>query len=242
MSHLLAQARANDGGSWLQTLLLAAGPTFEPTTDASTFKYVLLLRAVLLNVVALALLGVAALQGLVGPIFVTDVTYISHLIVAVFAVGLVVCLRRIVWVSRELNAVKERRLTSETRSGRLLLQAHRTDSQGRASLMGAFRMKLSSRIAGVRHAGNSLVLLGLIGTVVGFIIALSAVDPATAGDANAITPMVASLIDGMGVALYTTLIGSILNIWLMLNCRLLETASVSLMTQLVELGEVGHHG
>jgi hypothetical protein len=29
----------------------------------------------------------------------------------------------------------------------------------------------------------------------------------------------------------------VLNIWLMLNCRLLETASVSLVTQLVELAE-----
>jgi hypothetical protein len=38
--------------------------------------------------------------------------------------------------------------------------------------------------------------------VIGFIIALSGVDPATAGDVNAIGPMVSALIGGMSVALY----------------------------------------
>ena len=34
--------------------------------------------------------------------------------------------------------------------------------------------------------------------------------------------MVSTLIDGMSVALYTTLVGSVLNVWLMLNYRLVE--------------------
>ncbi|HEX6012099.1 MAG TPA: MotA/TolQ/ExbB proton channel family protein [Geminicoccaceae bacterium] len=201
------------------------------------FRYVLVLRAILINSVALAFAVIAWLQGLVAPIFATDSTYLTHLIVAVFVVGLVTCLRRIVQVSRELNAVKEGRPAPGTRAGQFLTQARGTDSQGRASLAGALRLKLSSRIAGVRQFANNLVLLGLIGTVVGFIMALSGVDPDTVGDAAAIAPMVSNLIEGMGVALYTTLVGSVLNIWLMLNCRLLETASVSLVTQLVELAE-----
>ena len=201
------------------------------------FRYVLVLRATLINAVALALAVIAWLQGLVAPIFATDTTYLTHLIVAVFAVGLATCLRRIVQISRELNAVKEGRPAPGTRAGQFLAQARDTDSQGRASLAGALRLKLSSRIAGVRQFANNLVLLGLIGTVVGFIMALSGVDPDTVGDAAAIAPMVSNLIEGMGVALYTTLVGSVLNIWLMLNCRLLETASVSLVTQLVEVAE-----
>jgi hypothetical protein len=64
--------------------------------------------------------------------------------------------------------------------------------------------------------------------------ALSGVNPDTVGDVSAIAPMVSSLIEGMGVALYTTLVGSVLNIWLMLNCRLLETAAVSFVTQLMD--------
>ena len=44
------------------------------------------------------------------------------------------------------------------------------------------------------------------------------------------------LIGGMSVALYTTLVGAVLNIWLMLNYRLLE-GGTRLFTAIVELGE-----
>ena len=84
---------------------------------------------------------------------------------------------------------------------------------------------------------NSLVLLGLIGTVVGFIIALSGVRPEVVSDVGAIGPMVSALINGMSVALYTTLVGSLLNVWLMINVRLLESGTVKLLTATVELGE-----
>ena len=81
------------------------------------------------------------------------------------------------------------------------------------------------------------MLLGLIGTVVGFVIALSGVNPDTVSDVAAIGPMVSKLLEGMGVALYTTLVGSVLNIWLMLNHRLLEGGAIHLITHLVEEGE-----
>ena len=81
------------------------------------------------------------------------------------------------------------------------------------------------------------MLLGLIGTVVGFIIALSGVRPEVVSDVGAIGPMVSTLIGGMSVALYTTLVGSLLNVWLMVNVRLLEGGTVKLLTATVELGE-----
>ncbi|TQV80973.1 MotA/TolQ/ExbB proton channel family protein [Denitrobaculum tricleocarpae] len=98
-------------------------------------------------------------------------------------------------------------------------------------------MKLTHRIAVVRNVANALVLLGLIGTVVGFIIALSGVDPEQASDVSAITPMVSTLIEGMSTALYTTLVGAILNVWLMVNYQLLAAGTVKLITALVEFGE-----
>jgi hypothetical protein len=49
--------------------------------------------------------------------------------------------------------------------------------------------------------------------------------------------MVSKLLEGMGVALYTTLVGSVLNIWLMLNHRLLEGGAVHLLAHTVEEGE-----
>jgi hypothetical protein len=239
MSQSFAQARASAArfpdAQWLSPV--AAKSDARGAAAPEPFHYVLVLRAILLNAVALALLAAAWANGLIGPVFRTDTTYISHLIVLVFVVGLAVCLRRIVQLSRELNDLRDDRLPPDSRAGRFLRQACILDAQGRASLAGALRLKLSSRIAGIRQFANNLVLLGLIGTVVGFIMALSGVDPDTVGDASAIAPMVSSLIQGMGVALYTTLVGSVLNIWLMLNCRLLETAAVSFVTQLVERTE-----
>ena len=52
-----------------------------------------------------------------------------------------------------------------------------------------------------------------------------------------IGPMVSTLITGMSVALYTTLVGSLLNVWLMVNVRLLESGTVQLLTATIELGE-----
>jgi hypothetical protein len=63
------------------------------------------------------------------------------------------------------------------------------------------------------------------------------VDAQTAGDVEAIKPMVTTLIGGMSVALYTTLVGAVLNIWLMVNYRLLEGGTIALLTAIVDLGE-----
>jgi biopolymer transport protein ExbB/TolQ len=81
------------------------------------------------------------------------------------------------------------------------------------------------------------VLLGLIGTVIGFIIALSGVDVELAANVDSVGPMISTLIGGMSVALYTTLVGAIFNIWLMVNYRLLLSGTVNLVTSVVELGE-----
>jgi biopolymer transport protein ExbB/TolQ len=86
---------------------------------------------------------------------------------------------------------------------------------------------------------NSLVLLGLVGTVVGFIIALSGVDPQSAGNVDSIAPMVSELIHGMSVALYTTLVGAVLHLWLKVNYLILSGGAVRLIDRLVARGE-GH--
>ncbi|MEC7647246.1 MAG: hypothetical protein VX900_02640 [Pseudomonadota bacterium] len=58
-------------------------------------------------------------------------------------------------------------------------------------------LKVSNRIAFVNYKANSLVFLGLVGTVIGFIVALSGVDPVTISIAKAVGPLVANLIQGM---------------------------------------------
>ena len=66
-----------------------------------------------------------------------------------------------------------------------------------------------------------VVRIGLLGTVVGLIVAFSAARAGGSVDPNAIKPMIASVIDGMYVALYATLLGITTNLWLKINLRLL---------------------
>jgi biopolymer transport protein ExbB/TolQ len=140
-------------------------------------------------------------------------------------------------LSAELNAVEAGILPRGSKAAWFLAATHGRDSAGRATMANLLRLKLQQRLSGPRYLANLLVLLGLIGTVVGFILALAGIDPVIVGDAAAIGPMVSRLLEGMAVALYTTLAGSLLNIWLTLNCRLLESGAAHLYGRLVERSE-----
>lgn len=203
-------------------------------------RFLLLLRFLLLNLVGAALLVAAALQGWLDALVRSDTTHLCALIAAVFVVGVAQCGNRIAQTSHELNGIKVGGRRDGSRVAALAHELGAHDGQGRAALVAALRLKLANRIVGIRHTANALVLLGLIGTVIGFIQALSGVDAAAATDVAAIGPMVSTLVAGMSVALYTTLVGSVLNIWLMLNYRLLESGTVKLITAVVEHGE--RHG
>jgi biopolymer transport protein ExbB/TolQ len=206
-------------------------------SDAAGSRYLLMLRFLVINVVAVALFCAAWLKGWIDLILAGDSTHQVLLIAAVFAYGLVSCGRKILITSTEINQIKEPRLSGSSRVEKYLDSIRGLDAQSRAISASALRMRLMSRIGSIRHIGNSLVFLGLLGTVIGFIMALSGVDAQAAADVESIAPMVTTLIDGMSVALYTTLVGAVLNIWLMVNYRLLEGGTVTLLTAIVELGE-----
>lgn len=199
--------------------------------------FLLLLRFSLLNLLGVALLGAAYLHGLIGLVVQADRTYLSAVISAVFLGGLALCARRIWQTSRELNALKAFDPLERSRVTDYLAQIRGRNGESRGIIATALRLKLVQRIAIVRHVAGSLVLLGLIGTVIGFIIALSGVKPEQASDVSAISPMVSTLIAGMSTALYTTLVGSVLNVWLMINYQLLAGGTAKLIAGLLEFGE-----
>jgi hypothetical protein len=205
--------------------------------DAASRRYLLLLRFAVLNVVALALFAAAWLKGWVALILAGDSTHQVLLIAAVFAYGLVRCAGKICTTNAELNQLSERPFGGSSQVQKYLESIQGHDAQSRSLSASALKMRLLSGIGSIKHIANSLVFLGLLGTVIGFIMALSGVDPQAAGQVESIAPMVTTLIDGMSVALYTTLVGAVLNIWLMVNYRLLEGGTVTLLTAIVELGE-----
>ncbi|MCZ6577252.1 MAG: MotA/TolQ/ExbB proton channel family protein [Acidiferrobacterales bacterium] len=199
------------------------------------YQYLLVLRFALLNLVGFALLGAAYIQGLVDMAIAADRTYLSVVIFFVFVAGLAMCGRRVWQTSRELNVVRACDTQADAVHELAPLLVRKPDNH--RNIIGALRLRLAHRIAIVRHIANSLVIFGLIGTVLGFIIALSGVDPEHASDISAIGPMVSTLISGMSIALYTTLIGAILNVWLMANHQLLAGGTVKLIAAIMELTE-----
>jgi hypothetical protein len=205
--------------------------------DPIAHRYLLLLRFILANAIALALVGAAAGQGWIGQVIAADEGGLCRAITAVFVVGLVWSGQQAIQLSRGLNELQRFAKAPGARAPAYLDSIAACAAESRALLASNLRLKLTSRIAPIRHVANSLVLLGLIGTVIGFIIALSGVRPEVVSDVGAIGPMVSTLITGMSVALYTTLVGALLNVWLMVNVRLLESGTVKLLTATIELGE-----
>lgn len=200
-------------------------------------KYLLLMRFGLINIVAFALLGAAWAQGLVAKVINSDITNMVILITVVFIVGLILSGYRVWKVSKQLNAAYDFDPKIRSRAGDFLNKAKGKDAATRANLAQALRLKLFSRIIHIRYIASSLTILGLIGTVLGFIIALSGVDPDVASNPSAISPMVTQLIEGMSVALYTTLVGSILSVWLGLIYQMLATGTSNLVSKIIELAE-----
>ncbi len=201
------------------------------------YRYLLVVRFALVNIVATALLIAASLQGWLDGVFAVRLWEFSGGIFAVFLYGLTLCGARVWRHSVELNDVKAGTPDPESQAGRYLSQAQVARAESRSLQAGALRLKLTNRVVGVRHIANALVFLGLIGTVIGFIIALSGVDPESASKAENVAAMVATLIGGMSVALYTTLIGAVLYIWLTVAHRILVTGTVDLIAATIELGE-----
>lgn len=205
--------------------------------DKDSYRYLLLLRFAVVNLVAFGLLGAAYVHGFVGDIVASDQTRLVVVIFGVFVIGLAICARKVVQTSREMNQVRNFDPMVRSRAQVYLAQIRGRNGESRTMAASALKLKLSHRIGIVRNFANSLVLLGLIGTVIGFIIALSGVDPKNVADVSAVSPMVANLIEGISVALYTTLVGSVLNIWLMANYHMLASGTVNLITAIVEFGE-----
>jgi hypothetical protein len=165
--------------------------------------YVHLSRFLVVNIAALALLVGAWLKGWLGMVVAADRSYMTLVIIGVFVFGLYLCGSRMIGLSRFVARLKHPAL-SEPRRTVLLM-----------------------RIGVVRHIANNLVLLGLIGTVLGFVIAFAGIEPGMIGDTDMAAGMITQVVDGMGVALYTTLVGAIAHIWLYGCYKILEHAATA---------------
>lgn len=181
----------------------------------------LTLRACLLSAGLGAFLSLCLTMGWATTVFTADQTGVVYIIAALFCFGLYLAhwrLRQFTAALDWLGGYKDAPPFTALRF------------QGSPEAESALRGNLAARIGTIRWTGNGLVTLGLIGTVLGFIIALSGVDPSTAGDISKVPVMIGTLVEGMSTALYTTLLGAVLALWLSAYTRMLESAAAHIMS------------
>ena len=201
------------------------------------FKYLLILRYSIINLVGLTFLFVLFTQGFVTKAISADITNMVVIILCLFFVGFILSAYRTFWVSKELNNAFSIKIPTSSLAKEFLEKSRKLDASSRNNLAVSLRIKIANKINFIKFIANTLVILGLIGTVIGFIIALSGVDGSVSSNPDEVSKMVSTLISGMSVALYTTLVGSICSVWLNICFQILSTGANKLLSRIIELGE-----
>jgi hypothetical protein len=163
-------------------------------------SHLLVYRFIIVNVLLACLAGALWLQGYVRPV-IEGGAPLTYGILALFAVGWIWCAREIIIVGSGLNWNKD----NGARSAKL-----------------AHADKDIAKTEWLEKVGEWLVGLGLIGTVIGMMMALQGLPGVT--DADGALRAVAHLGGGMAMAITTTLLGASLAIWHEVNVRILKTA------------------
>jgi hypothetical protein len=218
-------------------------------------EHLLLLKGLLLlAVVGFAFAG-AWHQGLLHRAWREDMTGISVAITVVFLVATAhgsVCLLRL---SRALNHLAEvqRAVAGDDAAGKLALPEGCVSryirdlhtmaclSKGAVDqglLLDTFEAELKNGHLFGWFIADLLLSLGLLGTVIGFIVMLGPISGLDAGDQSAIKGALAAMSGGMAVALYTTLTGLIGGMLLKIQGFLLDGAVDELIRRTTRLTEV----
>lgn len=123
------------------------------------------------------------------------------------------------------NLVLKAGLQGGTRFDQTLLLRGLADALRRPHQLGAF-------------ASDALIKLGLLGTIVGFILMLAPVAGLDVADHASVKGSMGLMSDGMAVAMYTTLTGLVGSILVQTQYYMLDTASAKLFALATDLTEV----
>lgn len=188
------------------------------------WDYLLFYRFLGVNLIGCMLLYLSYLNSWVTLVVEADVSNIVWIIFGTFIIGAVLCGVKVFSISRETNKVRK----GDVGKYDDYIQNLRHNEH----LAEALKLKVIGRVLFIRLLASILVSLGLIGTIVGFIMVLGALPDVSY--ANEAAQMVSVLGKGMGVALYTTLVGSIFNIWARFNFQILATGATNLVSEVLK--------
>ncbi len=196
--------------------------------------------------------------GLIRLMIVSDRTYISSVIGALYIGASLHCLWRTIAIGREDDAGRRAALRIEAGEvnfaadgGDLpdgLITDHIRDLARKARTQGAGRLdqtlllrSLADRLRGSNSFGafasDTLMKLGLLGTIIGFIIMLAPIAGLDAADRTLLKSSMGLMGDGMAVAMYTTLAGLVGSILLKMQYYMLDAATARVFALAVRLTE-----
>lgn len=198
--------------------------------------------------------------GLIGRMVASDPTHISLIIALLYVASSLHCLWRVLAISREGDAALKagqavvgngRRVLTEARDDLPpgLVSTHIRDLATKAALQGAERLDqtlllrvLASRLRGSNSFGafasDTLMKLGLLGTIIGFIMMLAPIAGLDTENREAVRSSMSLMSDGMAVAMYTTLVGLAGSVLLKIQYSLLDSATAKIFAFAVDLTEV----
>jgi hypothetical protein len=192
--------------------------------------------------------------GLIQRMIDSDRTYISPIICVLYLLSSLHCLWRILSISREGaaaqktgEAVARDGLGSPTGAG--LVARHIRDLVTKAAHQRGKRVDqtlmlrvLADRLRGSNafgaFASDTMLKLGLLGTIIGFIMMLAPIGGLDPENREAVRSSMSLMSDGMAVAMYTTLVGLAASILLKVQYSILDNATSKVFAYAVDLTEV----
>ncbi|CAN7678124.1 MotA/TolQ/ExbB proton channel family protein [Bradyrhizobium sp. LjRoot220] len=205
--------------------------------------------------------------GLIRQMVVGDRTYLSPIIALLYVATSLHCLWRTIVIAREGDAARRTGALIASGSGGFdldrgavvvegagqlpsgLVAAHIRDLAVKARLQGSRRLDqtlllrgLASRLRGSNQFGafasDTLMKLGLLGTIIGFIMMLAPIAGLDPSDRSTVRSSMNLMSDGMAVAMYTTLAGLVGSILVRIQYYMLDDATAKLFAFAVGLTEV----
>jgi biopolymer transport protein ExbB/TolQ len=196
--------------------------------------------------------------GLIRMMVTSDRTYISSVIAVMYIITCFHCFWRTRAIAREGDAARRCRAILSAPDGAKALDADalpaglvrdhirslvtKADGQGESRIDQTLLLRaLADRLRGSNGFGafvsDTLMKLGLLGTIIGFIMMLAPMSTLDAADKVAMKSSMGLMSDGMGVAMYTTLAGLVGSILVRIQYYMLDSATQRVFSDAVMLTE-----
>ncbi|MGY3588247.1 hypothetical protein ACVIGB_002793 [Bradyrhizobium sp. USDA 4341] len=198
--------------------------------------------------------------GLIRLMVSSDRTYISSVIAVLYIVTCIHCFWRTRAIAREGEVARGCRAILAAPDGAKVLASdarglpgglvtdhikslvQKADAQAKGRIDQTLLLRtLADRLRGSNGFGafvsDTLMKLGLLGTIIGFIIMLAPIASLDAADKVAMKSSMGLMSDGMAVAMYTTLAGLIGSILVRIQYYMLDSATQRVFSDAVVLTE-----